>query len=159
MFGCALPASLWIVECHPSACGGHQGRTCSTCGLGSSLLSSCPGSSCYSKNWCLLWNAGASPFNPLQVTLTNVGGTMPKKKTHLDEMGHVHFLLDEMGLDKMGWHRLHVATPFGYKNVLRVYLPLSSSPGTTISYFCHDASAKRGGGDVIMTLIFLEVPP
>ena len=37
-----------------------------------------------------------------------------------------------------------------------VYLPLSSSPGMTISYFCRDA--KRGGGgprlNVIMTLIF-----
>ena len=38
----------------------------------------------------------------LQATLTNVGGTMPKKKKHLAKMGHVHFLLDEMGLDKMG---------------------------------------------------------
>ena len=36
-------------------------------------------------------------------------------------------------------------TLFGYKNVLHVYLPMSSSPGTTISYFCHDAK-RRGEG-------------
>ena len=39
-----------------------------------------------------------------------------------------------------------------------VYLPLSSSPGMTISYFCHDAKGGGGGGgprlNVIMTLIF-----
>ena len=51
-------------------------------------------------------------------------------------------------------------TLFGYKNVLHVYLPLSSSPGMTISYFCHDA--KRGGRgpslNVIMTLIVWKCP-
>ena len=51
-------------------------------------------------------------------------------------------------------------TLFSYKNVLHVYLPLSSSPGMTISYFCHDA--KRGWGrgpryNVIMMLIFLQI--
>ena len=45
-------------------------------------------------------------------------------------------------------------TLFGNKNVLHVYLPLSSSPGMTISYFCHDAKRRRGGDprlNVIMT--------
>ena len=32
-------------------------------------------------------------------------------------------------------------------NVLHIYLPLSSSPGMTITYFCHDA--KRGGRGVV----------
>ena len=54
---------------------------------------------------------------------------------------------------------LHVATHDVIQNVLRVYLPLSSSPGMTISYFCHDA--KRGGRgprlNVLMTLIFLKI--
>ena len=31
-----------------------------------------------------------------------------KKKKILDKMGHLHFLLDEMGLDKMGWHCMRV---------------------------------------------------
>ena len=50
-------------------------------------------------------------------------------------------------------------------NVLHVYLPLSSSPGMTISYFCHDAKRRGGGGprlNVIMMLITkksLEVSP
>ena len=40
-----------------------------------------------------------------------------------------------------------------------VYLPLSSSPGMTISYFCHDAKRGWGGGggqrlNVKMTQIF-----
>ena len=52
-------------------------------------------------------------------------------------------------------------TLLGYKNVLHVYLPLSSSPGMTISCLCHDAKrGGRGGGgprfNVIMTLICLE---
>ena len=34
---------------------------------------------------------------------------------------------------------------FGYKNVLHVYLPLSSTPGMTISYFCHEVK-RRGEG-------------
>ena len=51
-------------------------------------------------------------------------------------------------------------TLFGYKNVLHVYLPLSSSPGMTISYFCHDAKRRGGGGprlNVIMMLIFKKI--
>ena len=43
----ALPASLGIFVCHPSVLllvQGPSGSTCSTCGVGSSLLSSCPGS-------------------------------------------------------------------------------------------------------------------
>ena len=42
-------------------------------------------------------------------------------------------------------HMMSVQTSLlGYKNVLHVYLQLSSSPGMTISCRCHDA--KRGGG-------------
>ena len=50
-------------------------------------------------------------------------------------------------------------TLFGYKNVLHVYLPLSSSPGMTISYFCHDAKRRRGGGPrliLVPRLLFTE---
>ena len=47
-------------------------------------------------------------------------------------------------------------------NVLHVYLPLSSSPSMTITYFCHGGGGGGGGSssvdlprlNVIMTLIF-----
>ena len=46
------------------------------------------------------------------------------------------------------------------KRHLHVYPPLSSSPGMTISYICHDAKRGEGGDprpNVIMTLIFKKI--
>ena len=46
----------------------------------------------------------------------------------------------------------------GKEAILQVYLPLSSSPGMTISYLCHDSKRMGGGSprlNVIMTLIFI----
>ena len=37
-------------------------------------------------------------------------------------------------------------------NVLRVYLPLPSSQGMTITYFCHDAKGGGGGGGGVQDL-------
>ena len=68
--------------------------TCSTCGVGNSLLFSCPGSTPRIDPYCEMLH-GASPFNPLKPP-----SQMSKKK--IRQNGTFALLLDEMGLDEIG---------------------------------------------------------
>ena len=93
MFGCALLASLRIFECHPSVL--------NIVGAGAIKGVHVP-----HAEWVVPFYPGVlevlQELVPIVKCWSFTLQPPPSQKKKLDEMGHVHFLLDKMGLDKMG---------------------------------------------------------